>query len=72
MTQVKELLSITGYVRGGCSFIGMKKQLPIVIHESALNFETIIFSAGKISLQVEVSIKDLKDVIPFTIGNIFE
>lgn len=56
---VKELLSVTGYVRGGCSPIGMKKRYPTVLHESALGYETICVSAGKIGTQVELSPRDL-------------
>lgn len=55
MLHVSELLPTTGYVRGGCSPIGMKKQFPTVIDESCLSFETIIFSAGKIGAQVEIA-----------------
>lgn len=63
MLHVAELLPTTGYVRGGCSPIGMKKQFPTVIDESALGFETIIFSAGKIGAQVEVAPRDLLALI---------
>ena len=61
----KELLPLTGYIHGGCSPIGMKKFFPTTIDESAKNFETIIFSAGKIGYQVEVSLDELKKVIRF-------
>ena len=54
LTAVKELLGLTGYVRGGCSPIGMKKQYPTVFHETAEILDTIIVSAGKIGLQVEL------------------
>ena len=50
---VKDLLPLTGYVRGGCSPIGMKKQFPTVFHEIAEILPTIIVSAGKIGLQIE-------------------
>ena len=46
MVPVKELLGLTGYIRGGCSPIGMKKKFPIYIHESALQFEEITVSSG--------------------------
>ena len=46
MVHVKELLSLTGYIRGGCSPIGMKKKFPTWIHESCLNFEKITVSSG--------------------------
>ena len=52
MIHVSELTALTGYVRGGCSPIGMKKQYATVYHESALDQETIIVSAGKIGAQV--------------------
>ncbi len=65
MIKSKELLPLTGYIHGGCSPIGMKKLFKTVIDSSAKNFETIIFSAGKIGYQVEVSPADLKKVILF-------
>ena len=55
----KELLPLTGYVHGGCSPIGMKKQYPTVFHETAEILDTIIVSAGKIGCQVELSPTDL-------------
>lgn len=62
MIKSKDLLPLTGYVHGGCSPIGMKKAFPTVIDISAGNFETVIFSAGKIGYQVETSLDDLKSV----------
>lgn len=53
------LTPLTGYVRGGCSPIGMKKQFPTVLHNSALDQETVIVSAGKIGVQVELAAADL-------------
>ena len=47
MLQVKDITKYTGYIRGGCSPIGMKKDYPTFIHESALNLETIVVSGGK-------------------------
>ncbi len=61
---VKDLLPITGYIRGGCSPIGMKKQFKTVIDELALQFDSIIFSAGKIGYQVEMQVQDIKKIIP--------
>ena len=55
MLKVSELLGLTGYVRGGCSPIGMKKLFPTFIHESCLAQDAIIVSAGKIGQQVEVT-----------------
>ena len=53
MIHQKELLPLTGYVHGGCSPVGMKKQFPTVFHETALLYGTICVSAGKIGHQVE-------------------
>lgn len=63
MIKSKELLPLTGYIHGGCSPIGMKKQFRTTVHETAKDFNTIIFSAGKIGYQVEVSLEDLKKVV---------
>ncbi len=54
MLPQKELLPLTGYVHGGCSPVGMKKQFPTVFHETVELFDTICVSAGKIGAQVEV------------------
>ncbi|MBR3630336.1 MAG: Cys-tRNA(Pro) deacylase [Oscillospiraceae bacterium] len=70
MLKAKELLPLTGYIHGGCSPIGMKKQFPTVIDQSAAQFETIIFSAGKIGYQVEVSPEALSKVIRCTFADI--
>ena len=59
MLPQKELLGLTGYVHGGCSPVGMKKQFPTVFHETAELFDTICVSAGKIGAQVEVAPADL-------------
>ena len=72
MIKSKELLPLTSYIHGGCSPIGMKKQFQTVIDNSALNFENIIFSAGKIGYQVQVSLDDLRKVIRFDMENIIE
>ena len=55
MLPQKELLPLTGYVHGGCSPVGMKKQFPTVFHETVILFDTICVSAGKIGYQVEVA-----------------
>ena len=55
MIHVKEINQLTGYIRGGCSPIGMKKVFPTVLSESARNLETIIVSGGKIGFQVELA-----------------
>ena len=59
MIHVSEITALTGYVRGGCSPIGMKKQYKTVYHESALEQQTIIVSAGRIGSQVELEPKAL-------------
>ena len=63
MLHQKDLLPLTGYVHGGCSPIGMKKQFKTVIHNTAASYDTIYFSAGKIGYQVELSLDSLKKVI---------
>ncbi len=63
MIKQKELLPLTGYVHGGCSPIGMKKQFPTFIHETAQNIEKIFVSAGKVGFQIELSVKDLVSVV---------
>ena len=70
MLHLKDLLPTTGYIHGGCSPIGMKKLFTTVIDSSAQNFETIIFSAGKIGYQIETSLENLKKVIPYSLANI--
>ncbi len=72
MLKSKDLLPLTGYIHGGCSPIGMKKQFPTVIDKSAESFDKIIFSAGKIGYQVELSLSDLKKVINFKTEDITE
>ena len=72
MIKEKELLPLTGYVHGGCSPIGMKKLFPTVIHESALRFDTILCSAGKIGHQLEVSPLDIQKVTGCTFADIIE
>ncbi|WP_291529145.1 Cys-tRNA(Pro) deacylase [Bacteroides sp. UBA939] len=56
---MKELLPLTGYIRGGCTPIGMKKPFPTYIHESCLNYPYIYISAGQRGLQLKLSPKDL-------------
>ena len=70
MLKSKDLLPLTGYIHGGCSPIGMKKQFKTVIDISANNFNTIIFSGGKIGYQVELTLDDLKKAITFTLEDI--
>lgn len=70
MIKSKDLLPLTGYIHGGCSPIGMKKQFQTVIDLSAMNFDTIIFSGGKIGYQVETSLDNLKKVIRFDLADL--
>jgi Cys-tRNA(Pro)/Cys-tRNA(Cys) deacylase len=70
MIKAKELLPLTGYIHGGCSPIGMKKQFVTTVHSSASDFETILFSAGKIGYQVELSLQELKKAINFNLEDI--
>ncbi|MBQ2945044.1 MAG: Cys-tRNA(Pro) deacylase [Clostridia bacterium] len=66
MLKSKDLLPLTGYVHGGCSPIGMKKQFKTVIDKTAEKFDKIVFSAGKIGFQVEITLEDLKKAVPVT------
>lgn len=59
MIPQKDLLPLTGYIHGGCSPVGMKKQFPTVFHETVVLFDTICVSAGKVGAQVELSPGDL-------------
>ncbi len=70
MLKSKELLPLTGYIHGGCSPIGMKKFFTTTIHETAKNFDTIMFSGGKIGYQVEMSLEELAKVIKFELADI--
>ncbi|OUN25367.1 Cys-tRNA(Pro) deacylase [Pseudoflavonifractor sp. An85] len=70
MLPSKELLPLTGYVHGGCSPVGMKKQFPTVFHESCLDQNTIYVSAGKIGFQVEVAPQALMDLVRATAADV--
>ena len=63
MLPQKELLPLTGYIHGGCSPVGMKKQFPTVFHDSAAEYETICVSAGKVGFQVEVEPQALMQLL---------
>lgn len=58
MIHVKELLGLTGYVRGGCSPIAMKKNYPVIVSDSVAALDSIIFSGGKVGTQIECSVSD--------------
>ena len=64
MIKSKELSPLTGYIHGGCSPIGMKKQFKTFIHQTADSFDTIYFSGGRVGSQVEMSPSDLKKAVP--------
>lgn len=70
MIKQKDLLKTTGYIHGGCSPIGMKKQFSTTIHSTAKNFDSIIFSAGKIGWQVEMSLETLQKIVPCNLAEI--
>ena len=70
MVKSKKLLFLTGYIHGGCSPIGMKKNFKTVIDRKALEFNTIIFSGGKIGYQVEISLENLNKIISYEIEDI--
>lgn len=70
MVRSRELLPLTGYIHGGCSPIGMKKLFTTVIDRSAADWGTVFFSAGKIGCQIELSIQELEQVIPFTLADL--
>ena len=72
MLHLKDLTKVTGYVRGGCTAIGMKKQFPTVLHESAADCETIYVSAGKIGYQVQLSPGDLQKMLPMKLCDVIK
>ena len=70
MVRARELLPLTGYVHGGCSPIGMKKQFSTTIDETAQLYDTIAFSAGRIGHQLELPAADLARVVPLAYADI--
>ena len=68
MVHVKDLLGLTGYIRGGCSPIGLKKPFPIFLHESATLHPSIFISAGVRGLQIEIAPADLISFTRATLG----
>ncbi|MBR1507593.1 MAG: Cys-tRNA(Pro) deacylase [Eubacterium sp.] len=72
MIKQKELLPLTGYVHGGCSPIGMKKQFPTFIHETATGFDKVFVSAGKVGFQIELAPVDLIKVAGCKVADITE
>ena len=72
MLKAKELLPLTGYIHGGCSPIGMKKPFPTFVDESAVLYDTILFSAGKIGFQVELAPDALEQLVGFQYAELCE
>ena len=72
MIHIKEINEVTGYVRGGCTAIGMKKQYPVYLHESALAHPQIIVSGGKIGVQLELAPQDYEKACHATFCNLVE
>lgn len=72
MLKAKDLLPLTGYIHGGCSPIGMKKPFPTFVEESAILFDRILFSAGKIGYQVELAPEELGKLTPFQYADLCE
>lgn len=70
MIAMKDLLSVTGYIRGGCSPIGMKKRFPTYFHSTVLEFERIYVSAGVRGLQLEISPSDLIGFVDGTVATV--
>lgn len=70
MLKQKDLLKLTGYVHGGCSPIGMKKVFPTFVDTSALDWETIYVSGGKIGLQIEIDPRSLEEMIGAEFDNV--
>lgn len=70
MIKSRELLPLTGYIHGGCSPIGMKKFFTTTFDETAILYDTVIFSAGKIGFQVEISLDELKKAIDFSMADL--
>lgn len=72
MLKSKDLLGLTGYIHGGCSPIGMKKQFETVIHSSVLGLEKMFCSGGKIGYQIEISPADLLKAVPYKTADIIK
>ena len=70
MIPMKDLLPVTGYIRGGCSPIGMKKRFPTYFHSTVANHEKIYISAGVRGLQIEIAPQDLINFVQGTISEV--
>ena len=72
MIPMKELLPLTGYIRGGCSPIGMKKPFPTFFHQSALDFDIIFVSAGVRGLQLKINPQDLISYVKASVADLVQ
>jgi Cys-tRNA(Pro)/Cys-tRNA(Cys) deacylase len=72
MVHQKELLPLTGYIRGGCSPLGMKKSYPTYIHETCQLFDSIFVSAGQRGLQFKINPEDLIKITSSVVGDLVE
>lgn len=70
MVHVKDINTVTGYIRGGCSPLGMKKQFPTVVDESARELDTIIISGGRLGSQILLAPEDLVKACAGSFGDI--
>lgn len=70
MLPQKELLPLTGYIHGGCSPIGMKKQFPTFADAAIADGETVCFSGGRVGLQIETTLAVLQSVVPVTLADL--
>ncbi len=70
MIPMKELLGVTGYIRGGCSPIGMKKSFPTFFHSTAVDYTDIYVSAGVRGLQIKIAPGELVDFCRATVADI--
>ncbi|WP_417324325.1 aminoacyl-tRNA deacylase [Faecousia sp.] len=70
MLPQKELLPLTGYIHGGCSPIGMKKQFPTFADATIADGETVCFSGGRVGLQIETTLAVLQSVVPVTLADL--
>lgn len=71
MLHVKDLLGVTGYIRGGCSPVGMKKQFPTYIHSTCMDYDAIYVSAGVRGMQLKVAPGDLVAYTRATVADLF-
>lgn len=72
MIHVKDITAVTGYVRGGCSPLGMKKQFPTFLHESAAGYNNIYISGGRIGTSIIVNPDDLLKVVRGTYADLIQ